>query len=82
VALRQEIGDDEGQLPRGRRDRLGEHPSRPTLIIGARNLNHHKDSLAAVKIDMTPERRAEIAAFFRTSPPATDRLEEQVVAKG
>jgi hypothetical protein len=29
-----------------------------------------------VKIDMTPELRAEIGALSRIPPPATDRLEE------
>jgi len=33
-------------------------------------------ALDAVKIDMTPELRAEVAALSRTPPPATDRLEE------
>ena len=41
-----------------------------------------KDSLAAVKVDMTPALRAEIAELSRTPPPATDRSEEQRVAKG
>jgi hypothetical protein len=30
-----------------------------------------------VKVEMTPELRAEIADLSRTPPPATDRLEEQ-----
>jgi hypothetical protein len=29
-----------------------------------------------VKIDLTPELRAEISALSRTPPPASDRLEE------
>ena len=50
-------------------------------IIGARNLDQLKDSLAAVNMNMTPELRAEIAELSRTPPPATDRSEEQRVVK-
>jgi aryl-alcohol dehydrogenase-like predicted oxidoreductase len=56
---------------------VGAHPAVTAPIIGARNLEQLKDSLAAVKIDMTPALRAELAALSRTPPPATDRLEEQ-----
>jgi aryl-alcohol dehydrogenase-like predicted oxidoreductase len=52
------------------------HPAVTAPIIGARNVEQLKDSLAAVKVDMTPELRAEIAALSRTPPPATDRSEE------
>jgi aryl-alcohol dehydrogenase-like predicted oxidoreductase len=48
---------------------VGSHPAVTAPIVGARNVD-------AVKIDMTPELRAEIAALSRTPPPATDRLEE------
>ena len=58
------------------------HPAVTAPIIGARNLDQLKDSLAAIDVKMTPELRAEIAALSRTPPPATDRLEEQVVVKG
>jgi len=37
--------------------------------------------LDAVKVDMTPALRAEIAALSRTPPPATDRSEETRAAK-
>ena len=60
---------------------VGAHPAITAPIIGARNLDQLKDSLASVKVDMTPELRAEIAALSRTPPPATDRLEEQKVVK-
>jgi aryl-alcohol dehydrogenase-like predicted oxidoreductase len=60
---------------------VGSHPAVTAPIIGARNLDQLKDSLAAVKIDMTPALRAEIADLSRTPPPATDRLEEQKVVK-
>jgi hypothetical protein len=30
-----------------------------------------------MRVNMTPELRAEISALSRTPPPATDRLEEQ-----
>jgi aryl-alcohol dehydrogenase-like predicted oxidoreductase len=56
---------------------VGAHPGVTAPIIGARNLDQLKDSLAATKIDMTPALRAELAALSRTPPPATDRLEEQ-----
>ncbi len=60
---------------------VGAHPAITAPIIGARNLDQLKDSLASVKIDMTPELRAEISDLSRTPPPATDRLEEQKVVK-
>ena len=56
---------------------VGAHPAVTAPIIGARNLDQLKDSLASVKIDMTSELRAEIASLSPTPPPATDRLEEQ-----
>lgn len=60
---------------------VGVHPAITAPIIGARNLDQLKDSLASVNVDMTPELRAEIADLSRTPPPATDRLEEQKVVK-
>jgi len=58
------------------------HPAITAPIIGARNLDQLKDSLASVDVAMTPELRKEIADLSRTPPPATDRLEEQrVVAR-
>jgi aryl-alcohol dehydrogenase-like predicted oxidoreductase len=60
---------------------VGAHPAITAPIIGARNLDQLKDSLASVNVDMTPELRAEIAALSRMPPPATDRLEEQKVVK-
>lgn len=56
---------------------VGTHPGVTAPIVGARNTEQLKDSLASVDIAMTPELRAEIAALSRTPPPATDRLEEQ-----
>jgi aryl-alcohol dehydrogenase-like predicted oxidoreductase len=53
------------------------HPAVTAPIIGARNLDQLKDSLASVDVAMTPELRREIADLSRTPPPATDRLEEQ-----
>ncbi len=60
---------------------VGAHPAVTAPIIGARNVEQLKDSLAAVKVDMTPALRAELAALSRTPPPATDRSEEQKAAK-
>jgi aryl-alcohol dehydrogenase-like predicted oxidoreductase len=56
---------------------VGAHPAITAPIVGARNLEQLKDSLNAVKVDMTPALRAEITALSRTPAPATDRLEEQ-----
>jgi aryl-alcohol dehydrogenase-like predicted oxidoreductase len=61
---------------------VGAHPAVTAPIIGARNLDQLKDSLASVKIDMTPALRKEIADLSRTPPPATDRSEEQKAATG
>ncbi|CAN5484925.1 aldo/keto reductase [soil metagenome] len=55
------------------------HPAITAPIIGARNLDQLKDSLASIDVAMTPELRTEIADLSRTPPPATDRLEEQKV---
>jgi aryl-alcohol dehydrogenase-like predicted oxidoreductase len=55
---------------------VGSHPAVTAPIIGARSLEQLQASLDSVKIDMTPELRAEIAALSPTPPPATDRLEE------
>jgi aryl-alcohol dehydrogenase-like predicted oxidoreductase len=52
------------------------HPAVTAPIIGARSLEQLQASLDSVKIDMTPQLRAEISALSRTPPPATDRLEE------
>jgi aryl-alcohol dehydrogenase-like predicted oxidoreductase len=54
----------------------GGHPAITAPIIGGRNVDQLRPSLDSVKVDMTPELRAEIAALSRTPPPATDRLEE------
>jgi aryl-alcohol dehydrogenase-like predicted oxidoreductase len=56
---------------------VGSHPAVTAPIIGARSVEQLRASLDAVKIDMTPELRAEISALSRTPPPATDRLEER-----
>ena len=56
---------------------VGAHPAVTAPIIGARSVEQLQASLDSVKIDMTPELHAEIAALSRTPPPATDRLEEQ-----
>ncbi|HKU98868.1 MAG TPA: aldo/keto reductase [Vineibacter sp.] len=58
------------------------HPAVTAPIVGARNVEQLRDSLAAATVDMTPDLRAEIAALSRTPPPATDRLEEQKTTRG
>lgn len=60
---------------------VGAHPAITAPIIGARNLDQLKASLDSVNVAMTSELHAEMAALSRTPPPATDRLEEQKVAK-
>jgi aryl-alcohol dehydrogenase-like predicted oxidoreductase len=60
---------------------VGGHPAVTAPIIGARNVDQLRASLDAVKIEMTPELRAEIAALSRTPPPATDRTDEQKAKK-
>ncbi|MBS0518364.1 MAG: aldo/keto reductase [Proteobacteria bacterium] len=56
---------------------VGAHPAVTAPIIGARNVEQLKDSLAAAEVAMTPDLYAELAALSRTPPPATDRSEEQ-----
>ncbi|MBS1253057.1 MAG: Aldo-keto reductase YhdN [Anaerolineales bacterium] len=53
------------------------HPNVTAPIIGARNVEQLEASLAALDVDMTPERRAEISALSSEPPPATDRSEEK-----
>ena len=55
---------------------VGAHPAVTAPIIGARNVGQLQASLDSVKIAITPELHAEIAALSRTPPPATDRSEE------
>jgi aryl-alcohol dehydrogenase-like predicted oxidoreductase len=52
------------------------HPAVTAPIIGARSTEQLQASLDSIKIPMSAELRAEIAALSRTPPPATDRLEE------
>jgi aryl-alcohol dehydrogenase-like predicted oxidoreductase len=53
------------------------HPAVTAPIIGGRNLEQLKGSLAALDIDMTPDLRSEISSLSPTPPPATDRVEER-----
>lgn len=52
------------------------HPAVTAPIIGARNVDQLKSSLAACDIKITPEIYREIAALSPAPPPATDRNEE------
>ncbi|MEM5495389.1 aldo/keto reductase [Hoeflea sp. AS16] len=54
------------------------NPAVTCPIIGARNLEQLQPSLDSIKIDMTPDLHARIAALSRTPAPATDRLEDQL----
>jgi aryl-alcohol dehydrogenase-like predicted oxidoreductase len=55
---------------------VGAHPAITAPIIGGRSLEQMRASLDSVKIAITPELRAEMAALSRTPPPATDRSDE------
>jgi aryl-alcohol dehydrogenase-like predicted oxidoreductase len=55
---------------------VGAHPAVTAPIIGARSVEQLQASLDSVKIDMTPELRAEISALSRAPAVATDRTEE------
>jgi aryl-alcohol dehydrogenase-like predicted oxidoreductase len=52
------------------------HPAVTAPIIGARNLDQLDASLAAAKLQMTPEWRAEISGLSPAPAVATDRLED------
>ncbi len=60
---------------------VGSHPAVTAPIVGARSAEQLQASLDALKIDMTPELRAEVSALSHTPPPATDRLEEVAAKK-
>lgn len=60
---------------------VGSHPAVTAPIIGARNVDQLKDSLAAIDVPMTPELRKELADLSRTPAPATDRSEELKVVR-
>jgi aryl-alcohol dehydrogenase-like predicted oxidoreductase len=55
---------------------VASHPAVTAPIVGARNVAQLQASLDSLKIEMTPQLRAEISALSRTPPPATDRSEE------
>ena len=59
---------------------VGAHPAITAPIVGARSLDQLKASLDSVKIDLTPDLRAQISALSRTPPPATDRSDEAAKA--
>ena len=56
---------------------VASHPAVTAPIIGARNPDQLRASLAAVDVSMTPEWRAEINALSPTPALATDRSEER-----
>ncbi|MEZ4870086.1 MAG: aldo/keto reductase [Caldilineaceae bacterium] len=53
------------------------HPAVTAPIIGARSVEQLEASLAALKVEMTPEWRQEISALSYEPPLATDRSEER-----
>jgi aryl-alcohol dehydrogenase-like predicted oxidoreductase len=56
---------------------VASHPAVTAPIVGARNLEQLKGSLASVDVPMTPELRDEISALSAEPVPATDRIEER-----
>jgi aryl-alcohol dehydrogenase-like predicted oxidoreductase len=52
------------------------HPGVTAPIVGARSAEQLQASLDSVKIDMTPELRAQITALSRAPGIATDRTDE------
>jgi len=56
---------------------VGSHPAVTAPIIGGRNAKQIAGALAALDFEMTPQLRAEISAFSKEPPLATDRLDEQ-----
>lgn len=52
------------------------HPAVTAPIIGARNLEQLDPSLAALDVDMSPQKRAAVAALSVDPPLSTDRAEE------
>lgn len=52
------------------------HPAVTAPLIGARNIEQLKASLAAVDLEMTKELREEVAKLSLAPQPATDRSEE------
>lgn len=57
---------------------VGSHPAVTAPIIGARNLDQLKASLAALDFFMSPELRQEVSALSPEPPLATDRRDEQM----
>jgi aryl-alcohol dehydrogenase-like predicted oxidoreductase len=54
------------------------HPAVTAPLLGARSLDQLEPALGALKLDLTPELHARIAALTPAPPPATDRSEEGV----
>jgi len=52
------------------------HPAVTAPIIGARNLEQLDPSLAALDVDMSPQKRAAVTALSTAPPLSTDRAEE------
>lgn len=52
------------------------HPAVTAPIIGARNLEQLDPSLAALDVDMSPQKRAAVTALSVDPPLSTDRAEE------
>lgn len=57
------------------------HPAVTAPIIGARNVDQLRDSLAAADLDLDPATRAKISRLSVSPGKATDRLEEELDEK-
>jgi aryl-alcohol dehydrogenase-like predicted oxidoreductase len=57
------------------------HPAITAPIIGARNVEQLKASLAAADFELSAEMRDKISKLSTSPANATDRLEEEIDAK-
>lgn len=71
--LAKEVGVDAATLAAAW---VARHPSGPTPILSARDVEQLKPSLAAMEFKMDDDLYDRITALSQTPPPATDRIEE------
>jgi aryl-alcohol dehydrogenase-like predicted oxidoreductase len=60
---------------------VASHPAVTAPIIGARSMEQLESSLKSLKIEMTPELRAEVSSLSVEPPLATDREDERQLMK-
>lgn len=78
AAFAREIGESPIKLALGW---VKSHPAVTAPIIGARNLDQLKASLATADFAMTPDLRERVSRLSVSPPKATDRLEEELDEK-